>query len=274
MQVFLINLDRRRDRLAAMTAQLARLGIAAKRIPAIDAEAASSEWLQQFFSAHGPLGAIPKGDQCCSLSHRRAWAAFLNSGAPYAAVLEDDVVLDASASRLFKHHDWIPDGVDVIKLEHFGPDHQRVLVGEERSIGPDHTLAPILSRHTGAACYVVSRAAAVRLLRIRRWSVPVDHLLFNPNVSPLAEELRPFQMLPAVARQTSDTSDIRPWRLPGRRISLTLARREIVRAYYECRLLPKQIAAVLAGEARLTRVAATANRPSLIAAPFARAERA
>ncbi len=274
MHVFLINLDRRKDRLAAMTAQLASLGLTATRIPAIDADIVADEWLRQFFAPRGPLGAIPKGDQCCSLSHRRAWAAFLNSGAPYAAVLEDDVVLDASASRLFKHHDWIPDGVDVIKLEHFGPNHQRVLVGEERSIGPDHTLAPILSRHTGAACYVMSRAAAFKLIQVQRWSVPVDHLLFNPNVSPLAEELRPFQMLPALARQCDGVSDIRPWRLPGRRFSLKLARREIVRAYYECRLLPKQIAALLAGEARLARVAATANRPSPIASPFARAERA
>lgn len=267
MQVFLINLDRRSDRLAAMTAQLTQLGIAAKRIAAVDANCVSDNWLRQIFTPRGPLGTIPKGDQCCSLSHRRAWAAFLNSGAPYAAVLEDDVVLDPSVSRLFKQHDWIPDGVDLIKLEHYGPDHQRVLVGEKRSIGHNRTLAPILSRHTGAACYVVSRAAAVKLLNVQRWSVPVDHLLFNPNVSPLAEELKPYQMLPAVARQTSDTSDIRHWRLADRQIGLTLARREIVRAYYECRLLPKQIAAVLRGEAHLAQVAGPVpprfDRPSL-----------
>jgi glycosyl transferase family 25 len=256
MQVFLINLDRRKDRLASMTAQLASLGLAATRIPAVDADIVADAWLRQFFAPRGPLGTIPKGDQCCSLSHRRSWGAFVTSGAPYAVILEDDVVLDASASRLFKQPDWIPDGIDLIKLEHFGPDHQRVLVGEERSIGHHRTLAPILSRHTGAGCYVVSRAAAVKLLTIRRWSVPVDHLLFNPNVSPLAEELRPFQMLPALARQCAGVSDIRPWRLPDRRLSLKLARREIVRAYYECRLLPKQIAALVAGEARLARVAA------------------
>lgn len=267
MQIFLINLDRRKDRLAAMTAQLASLGLAATRIPAIDADIVSDAWLRQAFTSRGPLGVIPKGDRCCSLSHRRTWGTFVASGAPYAVILEDDVVLDASASRLFKHPNWIPDGIDLIKLEHYGPDHQRVLVGEERSIGHNRTLAPILSRHTGAGCYVVSRAAAVKLLRIRRWSVPVDHLLFNPNVSPLAEELRPFQMLPALARQSDGASDIRPWRLADRRISLELVRREIVRAYYECRLLPKQIAAVLRGEARLARVAAAFDQlpePDLI----------
>jgi glycosyl transferase family 25 len=261
MQVFLINLDRRTDRLAAMTSQLAAFGIAATRIAAVDADKVSDEWLQQAFTPRGPLGVIPKGDRCCSLSHRRAWARFVTGGAPYAAVLEDDVVLDASHSRLLKQHDWIPDGADLVKLEHFGPEHQRVLVGEELSIGHRLALAPILSRHTGAAAYVVSRSVAVKLLRMRRWSVPVDHLLFNPNVSPVAEELKPYQVLPAVARQSEGASDIRPWRLADRRLGLKLARREIVRAYYECRLLPKQIAAVLRGEAHLARVAGTIAPP-------------
>lgn len=255
MQVFLINLNRRNDRLDAMTAQLARLGLAATRLPAIDADDVSAEWLTPFFAPHGPLGVIPKGDQCCSLSHRRAWAVFLASGAPYATVLEDDVVLSEAAAHLLRRTDWIADGTRLVKLEHFGPDGQRVLVGEPTDIGGGHSLAPILSRHTGAAAYVISRAAAIRLLAADRWEVPVDHLMFNPNVSPLARELKPFQLLPAIARQRADASDIQPWRLAGRRLGLTLVRREIVRAYYECRLLPRQIVAVLAGAAHLTRVA-------------------
>lgn len=255
MQVFLINLNRRTDRLNAMTAQLARLGLAATRIAALDADDVRCAWLAQFFHASGPLGAIPKGDQCCSLSHRRAWAAFLASGAPYATVLEDDVVLSNDAALLLRRTDWITGGTELVKLEHFGPQGQRVLVGEAIGIGGGHSVAPILSRHTGAAAYVISRAAAMRLAAIARWDVPVDHLMFNPNVSPLARELRPFQLLPAIARQRADASDIRPWRLADWHFGIKLIKREIVRSYYECRLLPQQIAAVLAGEAHLARVA-------------------
>jgi glycosyl transferase family 25 len=79
--------------------------------------------------------------------------------------------------------------------------------------------------------------------------------------------LKPYQMLPAVARQSAGVSDIRPWRLPDRRLGLKLARREIVRAYYECRLLPQQIAALLAGEARLARVAAPGLAPAPVFLP-------
>lgn len=256
MQIFLINLDRRADRLATMTAQLAALDLRATRISAVDAKYADDRRLSKVFRTTGPLGEIPKGDRCCSLSHRRAWDAFLASGAPFAAVLEDDIVLGKAATELLNNADWIPPGVDLVKLEHFGPPHQRVLVGGKCTVGGGHSLAPILSRHTGAGAYILSRATAAKLAEVEHWSVPVDHLLFNPNVSPLAADLRPFQMLPAIARQSADRSDIRPWRLADRALSLKLAKREIIRAYYECRLLPRQIAAVLTGEAHLARVAA------------------
>ena len=258
MNVFVINLARRKDRLAAMTAQLGRLGLAVQRIPALDAEHISGCWLTQFFTPSGPLGTIPKGDQCCSLSHRRAWSAFLTSGAPYATVLEDDVILDPAAALLLRNPGWIPPGADVIKLEHYGPQNQRVLVGADIAAADGRTLAPILSRHTGAAAYVLSRRAALMLMSVERWTVPVDHLLFNPNVSKMAETLAPLQLLPAIARQApDDSSDIRHWRQADWRLRPKLVKREIVRAYYELRLLPRQIAAVLTGKARLVRVAAS-----------------
>jgi glycosyl transferase family 25 len=72
----------------------------------------------------------------------------------------------------------------------------------------------------------------------------------------VAEKLKPFQLLPAIARQEQRaTSDIKHWRVADRGLSPALIRREIVRAYYETRLLPRQIAAVLKGTAHLAKVA-------------------
>ena len=59
----------------------------------------------------------------------------------------------------------------------------------------------MLSRHTGAAAYILSREAAELLLRQTRFDLPVDHLLFNPNNSALFAQLAPWQLLPAIARQ-------------------------------------------------------------------------
>lgn len=256
MKLFVINLARRTDRRAAMARQLNRLGLSFEAISAVDAEYVNESWLARYFTPSGPLGSLPKGDRCCSLSHRKAWQAFLASDEDFAVILEDDIILDASASKLLNDPSWLPEGVDLMKLEHFGPESQRILVGPRQKIGRAHSVAPILSRHTGAAAYIISRSAAEQLLALERWNVPVDHLLFNANVSPQAAALKPYQLLPAIARQESSfTSDIRQWRVVQNKFSLSLAKREIVRAYYELRLLPKQIAAVLTGHARLAKVA-------------------
>jgi glycosyl transferase family 25 len=121
----------------------------------------------------------------------------------------------------------------------------------------------MLSRHTGAAAYLLSRAAAQLLLDQTRFDLPVDHLMFNPNNSRLFARLRPFQLLPAIARQQQFSgarqgakSDIEGTRRPLRALSLTYARRELVRFGYDLRLVPQQLAA-LAGGAKFTAVRTT-----------------
>ena len=258
MKIFLINLVRRSDRLNAMAAQLNRLSLSFKRVSAIDALTVNDAWLQQHFSSRGPLGVMSKGDKCCLISHQRAWAAFLASGDEYGVVLEDDVALDASAEELLRNDKWIPRPLQLLKLEHFGPMGQRVLIGRNTTLDKGRKVAEIHSRHTGAAAYIINRQAAERMLTPgMKWSVAVDHALFNPNVSALAQRLRPHQLLPVIARQTpalGGTTDIGEWRAEQRRLSWTYVRRELVRAYYEVRLLPQQIARLVTGRGAFVRV--------------------
>ena len=251
MKVFVINLVRRPDRLKAMAAQFNRLGLAFLRVPAIDARTVNDGWLDKHFSGRGPLGDMSKGDKCCLISHQRAWAALLSSGDEYGVVLEDDVALDPTAAELLRSDKWIPRTVQLVKLEHFGPLGQRVLIGRCTLLDNGSRIAEMHSRHTGAAAYIVSRQAAQRLLTSdARWSVAVDHALFNPNVSSVARWLRPHQLLPVVARQTQalgGATDIGGWRAEQRTWSWSYIRRELVRAFYEVRLLPLQIARFVSG---------------------------
>src|ERR1700748_2234925 len=98
MDIYLINLARRPDRRTAMETQAQRLGLALTRLDALDARDVEASAIDRWFHAGGPLGEIPRGDKCCSLSHRAAWEKLVASGAPYAAVLEDDVVLKDGAA--------------------------------------------------------------------------------------------------------------------------------------------------------------------------------
>jgi glycosyl transferase family 25 len=261
MRTFLINLARRPDRLAAMTAAAEALGLDLSRLEALDARAAGS--LPDLFDDRGPLGEIPSGDKACFLSHRAAWQAFLAGSEPYAAVLEDDVILTPSAGRFLKDARWIPPGLDVVKLEHYGPAAQSVLLSDFKNIGGKFRIARMHSRHTGAAAYILSRRAAEILLAEPRFNLPVDHLLFNPNNSPLFARLAPWQLLPAVARQQDfigAKSDIEGTRLGLRKFGLTYVTRELVRFGYDLKLLPRQLALVAGGRARFTRIGTEEHR--------------
>jgi|SRR6185312_11606909 len=255
MKIYLINLARRPDRLEAMQQQGTRLGLAFDRIEAVDARATTPS--AQLFAPNGPLGEIPRGDQCCTLSHILAWRAFLSGGDSHAAVLEDDVLLSSGAQALLRDAAWIPAGIDVVKLEHYGPQDQSVLLSDIREVPGGFRLGRLRSRHTGAAAYILTRRAAELLLAVTRFTLPVDHLLFNPNNSPLFARLSPWQLLPAVARQQDfigEKSDIEGTRLGMRQLTPAYLRRELVRFGYDLKLLPHQLALMAGGRAKLVRL--------------------
>ena len=250
MRIYLINLERRPDRLAAMTARAEGLGLVLERVEAVDAATMEPHALDRWFEDGGPLGEIPRGDKACLLSHRLAWQKFLARGDSHAVFLEDDVLLSRQAAALLADEDWIPAGALVVKLEHYGPKGQRVLLTGLGATRDGFQTGRMLSRHTGAAAYILSRPAAELLLRQTRFDLPVDHLLFNPNNSKLFAQLSPWQLVPAIARQeefVGEKSDIENTRVGLRSFTLTYAKRELVRFGYDLKLLPRQIAALLGG---------------------------
>lgn len=250
MRLYLINLERRKDRLSAMSEQAARLGFSLERIAGLDAGTADRNAVNRWFARTGPLGEIPAGDKACLLSHRAAWQQFIASGEPHAVFLEDDVRLSRTAAAMLTSDAWIPDAIEVVKLEHYGPKGQRVLLADMHGVGEGFQLGRMLSRHTGAAAYILSRHAADVLMSETHFDLPVDHLLFNPNNSKLFARLAPFQLLPAIARQeefVGEKSDIEKTRADLRAFGLTYVCREIVRFGYDLKLLPCQVAALMRG---------------------------
>lgn len=253
MLILLINLDRRPDRLSAMAEQAKFLGLNFERIPAVDASASDRKEINSWFRDDGPLGEIPMGDKCCLLSHRKAWKRFLDSGHGHAVFLEDDVRLSGGSGALLSRSDWLGAEMDLVKLEHFGPPGQRVLLSALMPVDGNFATGRMLSRHTGAAAYILSRRAAQKLILKTRFELPVDHLLFNPNNSQMFGELAPWQLLPAIARQrefVGQKSNIEESRRHLRRLDLSYLRREIVRFGYDLRLLPHQIWALVLRRAK------------------------
>lgn len=68
------------------------------------------------------------GELACFMSHVSLWQKMVDENIPYMAVFEDDIYLGQDANKILNSDVWIPNGVDIIKLEAFS---KRVIVSEK-----------------------------------------------------------------------------------------------------------------------------------------------
>jgi glycosyl transferase, family 25 len=179
LAIWVINLDRATERLARISQQLAVLGLPFQRLSAVDARQLSPAQRAVFDEAaylrkHG-MTPVP-GEIGCYLSHIEVMRAFVAGKAPFALVLEDDVLvgdkLPAVLRALMSHAErW-----DMVKLSavHSGtPVPVLDLVA-------GHKLAVMLSRCTGSSAYLINRRAAEAYLRrdggLLPMQLPYDHV--------------------------------------------------------------------------------------------------
>src|SRR5690606_29588418 len=139
------------------------------------------------------------GEFACHMSHRLCWQRLVESDAPHALLLEDDVILAGQLPALLAAPDFIPPDADIVRLATW----RRPVEVPRR---PARLLAGFaLHRLTrgdfGAAAYIVHRDCAARLLRTTRPSeAPVDDLLFDPQ-QPTSRGLVTYQLIPAIGVQ-------------------------------------------------------------------------
>ncbi len=203
MKAYVINLDRRVDRLERFQDVADRLGFGFERISAVDGtEPAIQDRAAKLLP--GWRGQkIGPSVLACFESHRTAWRRLLDSGEPHALIMEDDLVLAEDFGDLVNETipagSWLPPDCDILRLEtfcimiHIGwkPDGHVLGRGIHRLRG----------RTLGAGAYIVTaRAAGFLLKETEDIREPVDVVLFN-NESPLFPSLATYQMAPAPAIQ-------------------------------------------------------------------------
>ena len=210
LPVYVINLERRPDRLVSITRDLDRLGLSFERVAAVDAHDLSET------DRISPLPFLDLGAIACMRSHAEALRRLLLTPQPAALVLEDDAELAADVPALCESVDWWPVGTSVIKLE--TPRANKRLQGWVCGQTPSgRDLRAIVRWNFGAAAYLVNRKAAKALIAsYERQDLHTDRLMFDPRISEIARWLRPVQVVPAVARQRAEyESDLGTWGDPS-----------------------------------------------------------
>jgi glycosyl transferase family 25 len=173
---YVINMDSATERMAHMDAELKRVAIPYIRQPGVVGMELPypnenfSDWSYKYL--HGRRWA-PR-ELGCYLSHIQCLRNFLQTDAPYALILEDDVKLDDNIKEILESaiehaSDW-----NMLRLSSVN----RGKWWSVRKLG-SHSLAVCLTREKGAGGYLVDRKAAAcmvkKLLPMRlAWDIAFD----------------------------------------------------------------------------------------------------
>jgi glycosyl transferase family 25 len=186
---FVINLARRSDRLAVMSAQLEKLSIDFERFDAFDG---SSLRLP-------PDATLTAAETACHRSHRACWQKLLDSNEDFAVILEDDLVISPRLAGFLAAPERWPGDADVIRLE----TYRQLAYLSTRFVTASAgiRLHRLLTEQYGAGGYVISRTCAERLLgEIQPARVPVDVMIYA-KAKPGADGLCIYQAVPALCIQ-------------------------------------------------------------------------
>ena len=212
LATFVLNLDRHPARLQKMVNQLSDQGLQWERYPAIDAAKLSPADLDKLVAPAGPIPRMPLGARACTASHIAMLGHFLQTEASHALILEDDAELAPEMGRTLRR---ILDegGVEILNINRQTPRGQdkRLVVGRRSRLYVNgQSVYDLVGIHYGTAGYVISRTAAQAVLKqYQHPNMPIDHILFNPNVSRLFGTVRIEQLFPALVQpRESEVSSI------------------------------------------------------------------
>ena len=162
LSVWMINLDRAVPRRDAMEARLAALGLKYTRFSAVDGAA---EWetlvpsvdIAAFQRNTGRD--VMKGEIGCYHSHLRVWRMLVQSNAPMALVLEDDVVFHDDFLSVLKLGIAQSDNWDFLKFNKIRAKHPQLKFSAE-----SYDFNAYHGPSTGFGCYLIKRELAARLI--------------------------------------------------------------------------------------------------------------
>ena len=253
MQIYceMINLARATERRAWMADELAQAGLSPQIHPAFDHTVEGEEKLQTLCRPEGPWGVFHRANMACTISHLHVWQRFLASPASHCLVLEDDVFIAPDLGQWVDDLGWWPGDADIVKIERWPAKTLKVLM-QSHSRHRGRRIDRLLSRHTGAAGYILSRAAAETLCAAAPFDLTIDQLLFNFNASPVTRRMKVYQIEPALVTQGNEP-DGAPAQMGARKRpeGMALLRQKLKRLYYELAYPLPTLMRFLSGRAKL-----------------------
>lgn len=183
--VFVINLARDTVRRAHMDAVLARVGLSATFVPAVDGRSLQAADRARYDPARAlrvygkPMLDAELG---CYLSHDRLWQRLLDEGHAAALILEDDIEIDPALpgvlADLLACPDWLVVRLHTMRGRVLTPRRAAFRGREVATLRDGAGLFRLRTHTLGAAAYLIRAEGARRLLDYgRRIALPIDQTM-------------------------------------------------------------------------------------------------
>ena len=203
MIAYLINLDRCSDRVQHMNMALQAIELDVQRVSAVDGAILSGSKIASLTRPKSDRMPWTPAEVGCALSHRKCWKAIAASADRFGAVFEDDLHFAQGAGAFLATDDWIPQDIDLIKLETYG--HSVILDAKPQAVSSSG-LHRLRSTHYGTGGYIVSSRLAEHLIDITQTLTDqVDVVMFGRP-----DDVPAYQLVPAICIQDSVLNQSRP----------------------------------------------------------------
>lgn len=223
--VFVINLARDHARRDHMTASLARLGLHAEFVTAVDGRQALPP---AYKAAYDPARALRtygvpmwETEIACFFSHRNLFDRMVRDEIEAALVLEDDIHMDPSLPGVVRDlmaspfQDWLVVRLDSKRTQLHQPPNDRCRGTQVAALPGGGTLHRLGTHVLGTGAYLIRREGARRMLAYsQRIFMPIDHTMdrfWENGIQPYV--VRPFPVL-----QTHDFGSSTGVSKPDRRV--------------------------------------------------------
>jgi|GEM_PF-5472540 len=160
--LFLINVDRHRQRLEQSEAEFASHGIAFTRTSAVDHLDLTDEEMERVASKANPPEIkyhINSGEIACYLSHINVWRQIAKGDSAMAFVFEDDVQFAPGIGDILKSIENGPLDWDLLRLYSNKPKP----IMHPRPLGTEHAIGSVEKIPMSTIAYAVTRSAARHL---------------------------------------------------------------------------------------------------------------
>jgi glycosyl transferase family 25 len=174
--VFVINLDKSPKRMAKISQRLDQLGIIFERISGVYGADLTAEEISKYYcpklNKKNYRRPLRLGEIGCYMSHLKAWRTIVDRKISCALILEDDIVIDESLTRLIQYLGKSSNSFDIVK---FYSKKKKPKLLDSVPFGSSHQLCRFKKIPIGNQGQLVTLSGAKKLLNtFEKFGRPVD----------------------------------------------------------------------------------------------------